>query len=86
MALFLNMHLQRSCRGVPFEESYNCMGAQHTGGLGADCRASVGCFFRYKDGQTPSFFVLGLIAGLIAAVRDFVALAKLVQKEDNGNG
>lgn len=45
-----------------------------------------GAFLDMKTGKAPLFFILGLIAGLIAAVRDFVALAKLVQKEDNGNG
>jgi F0F1-type ATP synthase assembly protein I len=46
----------------------------------------LGAFLDAKTGKTPLFFILGLIAGLIAAARDFVALAKLVQKEDNENG
>ncbi|MDY7017874.1 MAG: AtpZ/AtpI family protein [Nitrospirota bacterium] len=46
----------------------------------------LGAFLDTKTGKSPLFFVLGLIAGLIAAVRDFVALAKLVQKEDDENG
>lgn len=44
----------------------------------------LGAFLDAKTGKAPLFFVLGLIVGFIAAVRDFVALTKLVQKkEDN---
>ena len=46
----------------------------------------LGAFLDSKTDKAPLFFVLGLIAGLIAAVRDFVVLARLAQKEDNENG
>ena len=46
----------------------------------------LGSFLDGKTGKAPLFFILGLIAGFVAAVRDFVALARLVQKEENESG
>jgi F0F1-type ATP synthase assembly protein I len=46
----------------------------------------VGFYLDTKTGKAPLFLILGLIAGMAAAIRDLIALARLTQEKDNGKG
>lgn len=46
----------------------------------------VGLFLDNKTGKTPLFLILGLIAGMAAAIRDLIALAKIAQEKNDEKG
>ena len=43
----------------------------------------VGLFLDNKTGKTPLFLILGLIAGMAAAIRDLITLAKIAQEKND---
>lgn len=44
----------------------------------------IGIFLDTKTGKAPLFLVLGLIAGMVAAIRDLIALVRLTQENNDG--
>jgi len=46
----------------------------------------VGIYIDKRTGKEPLFFIIGLIIGLFASIKDLIALVRFIERDDGNDG